>query len=413
MKLNIEKIGKINKAEIDFDGLTIIAGRNSTGKSTVGKALFSIFNSFYKISNTYNSYRERAIRKRILDLDDVIDIFFFNENPINLDRLVTQLNSTSTVDEIENIFNNYNLNDRFSHQNYTKIIAEIDKINQSSMEQVLYEETQNYFQAEFSKNINHIKSSGEKGVVRLLIKEESIETIFENNKLSSISNYFSLNYKPVYIDNPFIIDTDNQNEFRFFRSDSEIDRTHRQVLLSQLNRRTSGNPIDDILIKKDTQIVYDKIMEILDENDSGIKYSYNRSSDDEDTLSIDNLSSGMKTFYLLKTLLENGTIEQNSPVILDEPEVHLHPEWQLVLAEIIVLLQKQLNINFLINTHSPYFLRAIEVYATKHNINSNTKYYLAENVGHTAIFKDVTDDTSEIYKILAAPLQVIENERYN
>ena len=281
------------------------------------------------------------------------------------------------------------------------------------MEQVLYEETQNYFQAEFSKNINHIKSSGEKGVVRLLIKEESIETIFENNKLSSISNYFSLNYKPVYIDNPFIIDTDNQNEFRFFRSDSEIDRTHRQVLLSQLNRRTSGNPIDDILIKKDTQIVYDKIMEILDENDSGIKYSYNRSSDDEDTLSIDNLSSGMKTFYLLKTLLENGTIEQNSPVILDEPEVHLHPEWQLVLAEIIVLLQKQLNINFLINTHSPYFLRAIEVYTTKHNINSNTKYYLAENVGHTAIFKDVTDDTSEIYKILAAPLQVIENERYN
>ena len=154
-------------------------------------------------------------------------------------------------------------------------------------------------------------------------------------------------------------------------------------------------------------------MEILDENDSGIKYSYNRSSDDEDTLSIDNLSSGMKTFYLLKILLENGTIEQNSPVILDEPEVHLHPEWQLVLAEIIVLLQKQLNINFLINTHSPYFLRAIEVYTTKHNINSKTKYYLAENVGQTAIFNDVTNDTSKIYKILAAPLQVIENERYN
>lgn len=121
----------------------------------------------------------------------------------------------------------------------------------------------------------------------------------------------------------------------------------------------------------------------------------------------------MKTFYLLKILLENGTIEQNSPVILDEPEVHLHPEWQLVLAEIIVLLQKQLNINFLINTHSPYFLRAIEVYTTKHNINSKTKYYLAENVGQTAIFNDVTNDTSKIYKILAAPLQVIENERYN
>ena len=209
MKLNIEKIGKINKAEIVFDGLTIIAGKNSTGKSTVGKALFSIFNSFYKISNTYNSYRERAIRKRILDLDDVIEIFFFNENSINLDTLIAKLNSTSTIDEIKNIFNYYNLNDRLSPQNYKKIIAELDKINQSSMKQVLYEETQNYFQAEFSKNINHIKSNGEQGVVCLTIKDELIETIFENNKLSSISNYFSLNYKPVYIDDPFIIDTDN------------------------------------------------------------------------------------------------------------------------------------------------------------------------------------------------------------
>ncbi|HFU3704352.1 TPA: AAA family ATPase, partial [Streptococcus suis] len=394
MKLTIEKIGKINRADFEFEGLTVIAGRNSTGKSTVGKALFSMFNSFYKISNTYKSYRERAIRSRILDLDEVYEIFYFNENSINLEQLVAKLNSASNLDEVESIFKQYNLNERLSSQKYSKLVAEIEKIIQSTLEQVLYEETQNYFQSEFSNSINYIKSRGEQGAVSLTIKDDTIKTVFKNNKLVNISNHFSLLYKPIYIDDPFIIDKDNQYDYNFFRSATNIYRTHRQVLLSQLNKRTFNNPIDKIIVDGEIQRVYEKIEKILDENNLGIKYSYNMFGEDEDTLPIDSLSSGMKTFFLLKILLENGTIEQNSPVILDEPEVHLHPEWQLVLAEIIVLLQKQLNINFLINTHSPYFLRAIEVYTTKFNINSNTKYYLAENVGHTANFKDVTNDTS-------------------
>ena len=41
MKLVIENIGKIKKAEFDFRGITVIAGNNNTGKSTVGKVLYS------------------------------------------------------------------------------------------------------------------------------------------------------------------------------------------------------------------------------------------------------------------------------------------------------------------------------------------------------------------------------------
>ena len=44
MKISIEKIGKIHHSDIIIDGLTIIAGKNSTGKSTVSKSLFAIFN---------------------------------------------------------------------------------------------------------------------------------------------------------------------------------------------------------------------------------------------------------------------------------------------------------------------------------------------------------------------------------
>ena len=412
MKISIEKIGKIHHSDIIIDGLTIIAGKNSTGKSTVIKSLFAIFNSFYKITQTYRSYKERAIKSRILDLDNYFDIFFFNENPIDLNKVVLKLISTQTEEDIKKVLNLYSLNEQLSESNFQKLILAIYKINQSTMQQVLYEETNNYFESEFSSNINNVNSKHEIGSIKLKIKNEQIETYFQNDKLIDIPNFFSLNFKPIYIDDPFIIDTINQTDFRMFRSDSETNRTHRQVILSQYNKKESENPIDKIIIKEDIQIIYDKIEKILDENGTGIVYSYNRGNEDKKVLSIDNLSSGMKTFYLLKKLIENGTIEPNSPVILDEPEVHLHPEWQLVLAEIIVLMQKYMNLNFLINSHSPYFVRAIEVYSTKYAIDSKTKYYLAKIENDLSEFEDVTGNVSEIYKILAKPFQKIENERF-
>jgi len=80
------------------------------------------------------------------------------------------------------------------------------------------------------------------------------------------------------------------------------------------------------------------------------------------------------------------------------------------LAEIIVLLQKEMGLHILINTHSPYFLRAIEVYSQKYGINSCVKYYLSYNEEEISKIKDVTLDISKIYKVLSKPLQRIEDE---
>ena len=47
MQLQFKNIGKISEASIEVNGITVIAGENNTGKSTVGKVLFCIFNTFY------------------------------------------------------------------------------------------------------------------------------------------------------------------------------------------------------------------------------------------------------------------------------------------------------------------------------------------------------------------------------
>ena len=45
MQLKISNVGKIENAIIDVNGITVIAGENNAGKSTIGKTMFAIFNS--------------------------------------------------------------------------------------------------------------------------------------------------------------------------------------------------------------------------------------------------------------------------------------------------------------------------------------------------------------------------------
>ena len=47
MRIELENVGKIGRARIELDGVTVIAGENSTGKSTVGKMLFSVFKACF------------------------------------------------------------------------------------------------------------------------------------------------------------------------------------------------------------------------------------------------------------------------------------------------------------------------------------------------------------------------------
>ncbi|MGZ4123000.1 MAG: AAA family ATPase, partial [Tumebacillaceae bacterium] len=42
MEVKIQNFNMIKYASVKFDGLTVIAGENNTGKSTLGKLIFSI-----------------------------------------------------------------------------------------------------------------------------------------------------------------------------------------------------------------------------------------------------------------------------------------------------------------------------------------------------------------------------------
>lgn len=48
-------------------------------------------------------------------------------------------------------------------------------------------------------------------------------------------------------------------------------------------------------------------------------------------------------------------------IVVEEPEIHLHPRYQSMLAEMFVEAYQQYNINFIIETHSEYLIRKLQL----------------------------------------------------
>lgn len=65
MHLKISNVGKIESATIEINGMTVIAGENNAGKSTIGKTLFSVFNSM-------NNMDEKITQERKIELAQLL-----------------------------------------------------------------------------------------------------------------------------------------------------------------------------------------------------------------------------------------------------------------------------------------------------------------------------------------------------
>ena len=71
MKIKLENIGVIEDSTININGITVITGRNNSGKTTLGKSLFSIFNAIEKLyessTTDISSYILSKLTRNLLD----------------------------------------------------------------------------------------------------------------------------------------------------------------------------------------------------------------------------------------------------------------------------------------------------------------------------------------------------------
>jgi len=98
-------------------------------------------------------------------------------------------------------------------------------------------------------------------------------------------------------------------------------------------------------------------------------------------VNIERVASGLKTFSLIYLALKQGLITPGGILFLEEPEEHLHPEWQVVMGELLVDLALR-GIQILISTHSDYLLKkANNILQKKPEIKENIRAYFFKTDG--------------------------------
>lgn len=429
MRLRIDNFAKIKQADILVDGITVIAGENNTGKSTIGKILFCIFNSISDIDekikderidaiarNCYNVLRNYIAHGTIESKMLRITPRFFRDIKVRLKKLLDE-NANNLSDEIIgegllSILMHYSRNDKGIESDYEKIIQEMIKrirsILELSEDKLKKEIIARYFGKVFNSQINSLIEKESNAEVKLIIKDKFIGIGFEKDDCISIGSDIALINKAVYIDNPFIID-----ELSDY-SDSGLIEEFLKDILTNTEKDIMDGLIESVIAKEKMGDIYDALGHVL--NGKIIKAQdeefYFQKEGFEKPVSFKNLSTGLKSFIILKMLIENNVLTEKDVLILDEPEIHLHPQWQIAYAELIVLLQKYFDLSIVVTTHSPYFLDAINLYSVKYGLDKKVNFYLSSMIGNEACMEKVTDNIEQIYDKMASPIQELDSLRH-
>ena len=433
MRLQINNFAKIGQSDIILDGITIIAGENNTGKSTVGKILFSLFNALCDIEDKVRKERLAEIRNttftilqnNISGLD--ISRNTLTRNSLRLSRQIRQQiketfeeNSEITKQDIlEMVEDELNVWDDLragmTHYEWDGLVEQltqnISEILELSEKDIIREVITGYFGNVFHDQISSLVNKDNAAtLLRLEIKGRNNTVVFEENRCKEFESEIDLTNKAIYIDNPFIID-----ELASSSSMNPMNKLLKELLADTEDTEAMDGIIETLRAKEKLSVIYDALARVVDGNIERNKVDdefYLKSDCFEEPLSFHNLSAGMKSFVVLKMLVEKGCIKEKDVIILDEPEIHLHPQWQVAYAELIVLLQKHFDLNIVVTTHSPYFVDAINLFSCKYDIDKKVNYYLSTNMGAVAKMENVTDHIDAIYKKMASPIQILDTLRY-
>ena len=426
MKIQLENIGMLKKADVRLNGLTIIAGENDTGKSTVGKVLFCIIKAISRYEEDFQEskhYKVGVILERLffylrrnLDLYDELYSEVKNILDINYFERMLETNRTKEyLDEVKKYILNIK-NQTFKSALIDRQLLELESTikspedKQNSIENALNK----VFRSEFNSDI--LTHNCENGYIKLY--ENSLLlldiVIHKNNKIELKNRVEPIEIKEAtFIETPLILN----NYDLLIRSQTGLELTKRSSRRLGIPYTTlHTKDLFDKLKSENFDLSFDNEFEfeireeiskilngeiVYDEDEKDFIYIKNGNK-----VAIKNTATGIKAFGIIQLLIENGFIDRTSLLILDEPEIHLHPKWQLQYAQIITTLVKY-DIPVMVTSHSPYMIQALIKYAKNSNISDKSNFYLIDKNDELAESKNVNNSINEIFELLAKPMNEI------
>jgi len=137
---------------------------------------------------------------------------------------------------------------------------------------------------------------------------------------------------------------------------------------------------------------------------------------------INELSSGEKQLFL-RTLAIKMLEPENSIIMIDEPELSLHPKWQQKIIDVYKKIGK--NNQIILATYSPHILGSVEkenIILLVKNKNGVVEVRTGENFGNSygqtmeRILEDImgleTDRNPSVYELLNQVKEMVKNDNY-
>ena len=407
-KLEIKNFGKLSDAKIDIGQFTVFAGPNNTGKSSVSKLLYSIFNgmnanhALVYFNTLTRSLRDELVGLRRLPRED--EDFPLSILSARIDQMEKIIKSCS-IDNFEEIEGR--LNEVTEHaEELTRIFASVKpeakkQLRKFRVPSDLYEESLEEIESALDKLCKNIKETDSRKLLINGIRHSILRNLIQNFQVSSISSlrtqpkkssevyiegigefrlkngdFVDLNKirvagleklqhcsKVIYLESPVCwklkLALERAEEFRYFYHPAESDRlTGVPGYFNDLARGLKAKPTGETaflqlyerLISK--QVMGGKL-EISDVGE--LRFQENGRS-----FPLSLAAMGIVNLGILALLVEYKIIAEDAFLFIDEPEAHLHPAWQTEIVETLFDLANS-GVNVVIATHSVNILKFLEV----------------------------------------------------
>jgi predicted ATPase len=373
MKIHFQNIGPVKKAEVDLSKkLTVFTGPNNTGKTYIAYAIYGVCTRILENSLHFllsASQIEKLItEKKIEYKPDSAKIKTFENKIFETNKILSQ---TYGIPE-KNISDIFEFSDIASQtdvpENY--LLHKKSKLTGFDFEIKIEKTKQNKFltihlitENSALSNSNLTAETLNFEISRMIFRLYTIYPIgslyilpVERNSIYTFSKELSLKRNDIFEDIQAFKDADKISEI-----EELIKKTTRYPLPIRNGLKTANDLVN---LKKQHGDFYEFATQIEKELlDGSISVS-----DDGEVLFTSNKAKTKKlpvhlSASLVKTLSNlifylKHLVEENDLIIIDEPEMNLHPDNQVLIARIFARLINK-GIRLLVSTHSDYILREL------------------------------------------------------
>ena len=423
----------IEHADIVIDGITVLAGENGCGKSTLSRWLYYTINGASEFDaflfREYVSDIQRIIGRWDFISRDILRVTsgvtelhrqsqfpFIRTADTQLEQLVADyVTGVENVERVQEIFlQTLNalveqvyayLNMELSVVRKERVLSFLDiRMNENesptdivvrfkdSHERLIEKRTNKLFRRlqgraakDFFQIIGDEFEETDTPPSELQLYEDGVE-LFEGEHVASVYNL----RKAIYVDTPMAITADRGTNVFW----------HELCDMVYSVSDTKNSLETNLLIKRTKRIIGGEAKLVEDDVFGGMEELRYVSEDGQIDIELAKAATGVKTFTYLQRLLQNGYLTGNTLLLIDEPEAHLHPQWIVEYARLLVLINKKLGVKIMIASHNPDMVAAIRSIAEKEEMLGNTHFYLAEKNMDSSryVYNDLGQEIGDIFR---------------